>query len=150
MPICGATSRQLHSNCSRRGTDRGHQAGLILADTKFEFGVSADGELLLIDEVLTPDSSRWWVAASYDERLANNDEPESLDKEVVRRALADSGYSGAGPVPDLTGPEWAEVWAATSARYVDAFERLSGTPFIRGAYPVPERINAALAELDLD
>ena len=66
-------------------------AGLILADTKYEFGVTADGELLLIDEVHTPDSSRFWVAATYDDRLAAGEEPESLDKEVVRRALADAG-----------------------------------------------------------
>ena len=93
-----------------RGSRRGIEAGLILADTKFEFGVDADGELLLIDEALTPDSSRWWIADTYDERLAAGAEPESLDKEVVRRALADAGYTGDGPIPQLP----REVWAATS------------------------------------
>ncbi len=132
----------------QRGTDRGIAAGLILADTKFEFGVAADGELLLIDEALTPDSSRWWVADTYDERLAANAEPESLDKEVVRHALAHAGYTGHGPRPDFTDDGWSEVFAATSARYIDAYERLSGTPFVRGAYPVGSRIDAALAELD--
>jgi phosphoribosylaminoimidazole-succinocarboxamide synthase len=130
----------------RRGAERGEQAGLVLADTKFEFGVDGRGELLLIDEVLTPDSSRWWVAATYDERVRAGDEPESLDKEVVRRALAGAGYTGDGPIPELP----AEVWAATSARYIDAFERLTGTKFVRGAYPVGARINAALAGLDID
>jgi phosphoribosylaminoimidazole-succinocarboxamide synthase len=130
----------------QRGTERGLHAGLILADTKFEFGVDRDGELLLIDEALTPDSSRWWVEATYDDRLAAGEEPESLDKEVVRRALADAGYTGDGPVPELP----AEVWRATASRYVDAFERLTGTAFVPGAYPVAPRINAALAGLDID
>jgi phosphoribosylaminoimidazole-succinocarboxamide synthase len=130
----------------RRGTERGRHAGLILADTKFEFGVDGDGELLLIDEVLTPDSSRWWVEENYDERLAANLEPESLDKEVVRRALAAAGYTGEGRVPELP----ADVWTATSRRYVDAFERLTGLSFVPGAYPVEARINTALAGLDID
>ena len=130
----------------RRGTDRGVNAGLILADTKFEFGVDRDGELLLIDEVLTPDSSRWWVEASYDERLAAGNEPESLDKEVVRRALSSAGYTGDGAIPELP----AEVWSATARRYIDAFERLTGVTFVPGAYPLTPRINAALAGLDID
>jgi phosphoribosylaminoimidazole-succinocarboxamide synthase len=130
----------------RRGAERGRHAGLILADTKFEFGVDADGELLLIDEALTPDSSRWWIDESYDERLDAGDEPESLDKEVVRRALAAAGYTGDGPIPELP----SEVWTATSRRYIEAFERLTGTPFEPGAYPLGPRINAALAGLDID
>jgi len=130
----------------RHGAQRGADAGLILADTKFEFGVDGDGELLLIDEVLTPDSSRWWVEASYDERLGAGDEPESLDKEVVRMALADAGYIGDGPVPELP----TDVWEATSHRYIDAFERLTGVSFTPGAYPAGPRINAALAGLDID
>jgi len=128
-----------------RGTERGASSGLILADTKYEFGLTADGELLLIDEVHTPDSSRWWVQSSYAERVAGGDEPESLDKEVVRRALAEVGYSGDGPVPTLP----PEVWTATSTRYVDAFERLTGTDFVPGRYPVGPRIHAALAGLEI-
>ena len=71
-----------------RGAKVAASAGLILADTKYEFGLSRSGDLLLIDEVHTPDSSRYWVAASYEERLAAGGEPESLDKEIVRRAYA--------------------------------------------------------------
>jgi phosphoribosylaminoimidazole-succinocarboxamide synthase len=115
-------------------------AGLILADTKYEFGVTADDELLLIDEVHTPDSSRFWVADGYEQRVAAGEEPESLDKEVVRRALADSGYRGDGDPPPLG----AEVVAATSDRYISAYERLTGGPFRRGEYPVGERIAANL------
>ena len=127
------------------GTSVGADAGLILADTKYEFGLAADGELLLIDEIHTPDSSRWWVAESYDDRIANGDEPESLDKEVVRRALAAAGYSGDGVVPTLG----ADVWEATSRRYIDAFERLTGRAFVPATYPAGPRILGAVAGLEI-
>lgn len=117
------------------------RAGLILADTKYEFGVAGDtGELLLIDEVHTPDSSRYWVADSYERRLAAGDEPESLDKEVVRRALIDLGYDGRGSVPHLN----ADIIAATSRRYVDAYERITGDAFVPAPQPADGRIRAAL------
>ncbi|MGH9135156.1 MAG: phosphoribosylaminoimidazolesuccinocarboxamide synthase [Ilumatobacteraceae bacterium] len=125
-----------------RGSAVGREAGLILADTKYEFGLAADGSLLLIDELHTPDSSRWWVAASYDARLAAGDEPESLDKEVVRRAFAEIGYRGDGPVPSLADG----VWAATSERYIDAYQRLTSRAFQAGQYPVGDRIVANLTE----
>jgi len=125
-----------------RGSVLGREAGLILADTKYEFGLASDDSLLLIDEVHTPDSSRWWIADSYDDRLATGEEPESLDKEVVRRAFAEIGYRGDGPVPQLAD----DVWTATSARYIDAFERLTGAPFVPGSYPVAERIISNLKE----
>jgi phosphoribosylaminoimidazole-succinocarboxamide synthase len=128
-----------------RGRASGERSGLILADTKYEFGLTNDGELLLIDEVHTPDSSRWWVASTYDERVAGGAEPESLDKEVVRRALADTGYTGEGPVPELS----PTVWSATTARYIDAYERLTGSQFVPGNYPAGPRIVAALAGLEI-
>jgi phosphoribosylaminoimidazole-succinocarboxamide synthase len=109
---------------------------LILADTKYEFGTTPAGELLLIDEVHTPDSSRYWVADTYEERLSAGEEPESLDKEVVRRALIDAGYDGNGTPPTLA----AAVWEATSHRYIDAYERLTGLAFQPGSYPVEDRI----------
>ena len=93
----------------------------------------------------TPDSSRWWVASTYDERVARGAEPESLDKEVVRRALADTGYTGEGPVPELP----PTVWSATTARYIDAYERLTGSQFVPGNYPAGPRIVAALAGLEI-
>lgn len=125
-----------------RGVELGERAGLILADTKYEFGLTADDRLILIDEVHTPDSSRWWVGETFESRVAAGDEPESLDKEVVRRAFADVGYRGDGPVP--TVPD--EVWSATTARYVTAYERLTGTPFQPGAYPVQERLTSNLTK----
>ncbi|MFT4657575.1 MAG: phosphoribosylaminoimidazole-succinocarboxamide synthase [Candidatus Aldehydirespiratoraceae bacterium] len=128
----------------QRGVERGRDAGLILADTKYEFGRADDGTLLLIDEVHTPDSSRWWVAESYAERLAAGDEPESLDKEVVRRALAAVGFRGDGDIPDLP----SEVWTATTARYVDAYERLTGESFVYADYPAAPRITDAVSYLE--
>jgi len=128
-----------------RGVELGMQAGLILADTKYEFGLTHDDELILIDEVHTPDSSRWWVADSYDDRLAAALEPESLDKEVVRRAFADLGYKGDGPIPALP----AEVWTETSARYIDAYERLTHSAFEPGSYPVADRLVLNLTKAGL-
>ncbi len=119
-----------------RGVEIGSHAGLILADTKYEFGLTADEELILIDEVHTPDSSRWWVADTYPARLSRGEEPESLDKEVVRRAFADIGYKGEGPVPEVP----SEVWSATTGRYVVAYERLTGTTFEPGGYPIADRL----------
>ena len=123
-----------------RGQELAQNAGLILADTKYEFGTTPDGELLLIDEVHTPDSSRYWVADSYEARLSRDEEPESLDKEVVRRALIDAGYDGHGMPPTLE----AAVWEATSRRYIDAYERLTALTFQPGSYPVEDRIREVL------
>lgn len=124
------------------GQHAAERAGLVLADTKYEFGLAEDtGALLLIDEVHTPDSSRYWVADSYDARLASGDEPESLDKELVRRALLELGYRGDGDPPRLP----ADVVSAASARYVDAYERLTGDRFVPGATPIAERIHRSLA-----
>ncbi|MEI2706579.1 MAG: phosphoribosylaminoimidazolesuccinocarboxamide synthase [Ilumatobacteraceae bacterium] len=125
--------------------DRGRQvaaaAGMILADTKYEFGLAPDGALLLIDEVHTPDSSRFWLADSYEQRLGASDEPESLDKEVIRRALADAGYTGDGPPPTLD----PVVWDATTARYIAAYERITGRRFEPGEYPVAPRLAGNVA-----
>jgi phosphoribosylaminoimidazole-succinocarboxamide synthase len=123
-----------------RGRELARDAGLILADTKYEFGLGPDGELLLIDEVHTPDSSRFWESASYEDRLAAGEEPESLDKEVIRRALADAGYSGDGDPPQLD----PSVWTETTRRYQLAYERLTGVTFEPASYPPGPRIETAL------
>ena len=123
-----------------RGQEIALRSGLILADTKYEFGTTPDGELLLIDEVHTPDSSRYWIADSYDDRLSAGEEPESLDKEVVRRALIDAGYDGNGLPPTLD----EAVWDATSRRYIDAYERLTSLDFQPGSYPVEDRIKEVI------
>ena len=99
--------------------------GVIVADTKFEFGVDADGELVLADEVLTPDSSRYWPADSYQPGVVQ----PSYDKQFVRNWLTgpDSGWDRHGNTPPPPLP--AEIAAATRARYIEAYERISGLNF---------------------
>jgi len=127
-----------------RGRRRAGDAGLLLADTKYELGLACDtGELLLLDEVHTPDSSRFWVAATHEDRLRAGEEPESLDKELVRRALVDLGERDGRPAPVLP----PEVVAATSTRYVDLFERLTGQRFVPAAGSLGPRIERVVAEL---
>ena len=99
--------------------------GLILVDTKYEFGVRPDGKIVLIDEIHTPDSSRYWFADSYGARFAEGKEPDSFDKEYVRRWLATAGYKGDGPPPAI--PD--EVRVEASRRYIEAYERISGLSF---------------------
>jgi phosphoribosylaminoimidazole-succinocarboxamide synthase len=124
-----------------RGRERAAGAGLVLADTKYEFGLAVDdGELMLIDEMHTPDSSRYWVADSYERRIAAGDEPESLDKENVRRVLKDLGYAGEGAPPALP----ADVIDATTHSYIDAYERLTGCSFEPGEQPAAARITRVL------
>ncbi|MCL4139101.1 UNVERIFIED_CONTAM: hypothetical protein GTU68_005492 [Idotea baltica] len=125
-----------------RGEQLAGDAGFILADTKYEFGLAPDGELLLIDEVHTPDSSRFWAIDSLDERLAAGLAPESFDKEPVRLALKQIGYGGDGPPPTL--PD--EVWAETSARYVHIYESLTGKSFEPGAQPANPRLQQNLTQ----
>lgn len=99
--------------------------GVILADTKFEFGVGSDGELVLADEVLTPDSSRYWPADTYREGVVQ----PSFDKQFVRNWLTgpQSGWDRHGSVPPPPLPD--DVVAATRDRYIEAYERISGLSF---------------------
>jgi phosphoribosylaminoimidazole-succinocarboxamide synthase len=100
--------------------------GLILADTKYELGVRPDGQVVVIDEIHTPDSSRYWFQETYPARFAANEEPESFDKEYVRRWLASVDYKGDGPPPPI--PDDIRVEAAR--RYVQAYEQITGTAFV--------------------
>ena len=120
----------------KRGQELANKAGLILVDTKYEFGIGDDGQVILIDEVHTPDSSRFWRAEEYDERFEAGVEPENFDKEFVRIAYAEKGYRGDGEIPSM--PD--ELWAAASERYVAIYEMLIGESFIPGSYPVEERL----------
>ena len=101
--------------------------GLILVDTKYEFGLDEAGKLVVADEIHTPDSSRYWYADAYAESMAAGTDPRALDKEYVRRWLvSERGYKGDGPPPVL--PDDVRVEAAR--RYIEAFEQLSGRPFV--------------------
>jgi phosphoribosylaminoimidazole-succinocarboxamide synthase len=101
--------------------DHARERGIILADTKFEFGRRADGTIVLGDEVLTPDSSRFWPADGYE---AGHGQP-SFDKQYVRDWAAGSGWDKSPPAPELP----ADVVARTRELYVDAYERITGEPF---------------------
>lgn len=112
--------RRLSLDIYRRAADHAAARGVILADTKLEFGF-ADGELLLVDEVLTPDSSRYWPA---DQWVPGRDVP-SFDKQYVREWLDGTGWDHTPPPPDL--PD--EIVAGTRSRYVEAYERIAGGRF---------------------
>jgi len=102
------------------GAEHANSKGIILADTKFEFGL-LDGSLVLADEVLTPDSSRYWPAESWEPGRT----PPSFDKQYVRDYATSTGWDKQPPAPEL--PD--EVVSATRERYVEAYERLTGEPF---------------------
>jgi phosphoribosylaminoimidazole-succinocarboxamide synthase len=129
----------------KRGQELARHAGLILVDTKYEFGLTSEGQLLLIDEVHTPDSSRFWKADSYAANLAQGEEPENFDKELVRKAYIERGYQGEGEPPELP----SQLWAAASQRYITIYEMLTGQDFVPGAYPVEARLLENLKKINL-
>lgn len=118
-----------------RGQQIARRGGLILVDTKYEFGL-VGAELTLIDEIHTPDSSRYWTAES----VVPGQEPENLDKEFLRKWFAAQGYRGDGTPPAMP-PEFI---AQVAARYIDAYERLTGRMFEPAPTPAGPRIAAAL------
>lgn len=123
------------------GQARAAERGLILADTKYEMGVLPDGTVVVIDEIHTPDSSRYWYADDYEARLARGEEPRSLDKEYVRRWLAEEAhYTGDGPPPPL--PDDVRVEAAR--RYIKSYELVTGQAFAPDPREPVARIAAAL------
>ncbi len=129
----------------KRGQQIAQNNGLILVDTKYEFGQAPDGRVMLIDEAHTPDSSRFWKAGSYPERLEKGQEPENFDKEIVRLAYAEKGYRGDGDIPAM--PD--ELWATVSQRYITIYEMLTGQLFTPGEYPVQKRLLRNLSEANL-
>ena len=126
----------------RRGQKVAAERGLILVDTKYEMGYDSEGNLCVGDEVHTPDSSRYWIAASYEERLSRGEEPESLDKEFFRLWLKSQGYTGDdGPQPFVTD----EARLTLAERYIDLYERMTGEAFeIPTDADVPARIGRNL------
>jgi phosphoribosylaminoimidazole-succinocarboxamide synthase len=107
-----------------RGQELASRSGLILVDTKYEFGL-ADGKLTLADELHSPDSSRYWWAEGYEERFASGSDQRELDKEPFRRWLIERGFSGDGPVPSIPDP----VRVETALRYIQAYEAITGEEF---------------------
>lgn len=112
---------------------------LILVDTKYEFG-SLNGELVLIDEIHTPDSSRFWIKDTYNKLFSNGQEPQKLDKEYVRQWLADKGFIGEGKIPHI--PDDVKIEAAK--RYIKAYEMTTGKEFKAKNEDVLKRIEVNL------
>ncbi len=128
----------------QRGTEIAAEKGLILVDTKYEFG-KRDGKVILIDEIHTPDSSRYFYAEGYEERFEKGEQQKQLSKEFVRQWLIENGFMGkAGQqVPEMTD----EYCDSVSARYQELYEHITGEAFVRPAEEdLAARIEANVTE----
>ena len=113
----------------QRGTELAHDKGLILVDTKYEFGKDSNGEITLIDEIHTPDSSRYFYIDGYEENLAAGKPQKQLSKEFVRQWLIENGFQGKDgqSIPHMS----AEFCQSVSERYIELFEHITGEKFVR-------------------
>lgn len=134
----------------QRGSEMAAKRGLILVDTKYEFGL-LDGKVILIDEIHTPDSSRYFYAEGYEERLANNEPQRQLSKEFVRQWLIENGFMGkpGQKVPEMT----PEICESISNRYIELYEKITGERFEKGssanlADRIESNVAASLKTLD--
>lgn len=114
----------------QRGTEIAEKRGLILVDTKYEFGKTKEGKIVLIDEIHTPDSSRYFYADGYEERQQKGESQKQLSKEFVRQWLISKGFQGkeGQQIPEMTD----EYIASVSERYIELYENITGTPFKKG------------------
>ena len=113
----------------KRGSEIAAKRGLILVDTKYEFGKTKDGEIVLIDEIHTPDSSRYFYAEGYQERQAKGEAQKQLSKEFVRQWLISNGFQGK---PGQQIPEMDDAYiASVSERYIELYENITGEAFIK-------------------
>jgi phosphoribosylaminoimidazole-succinocarboxamide synthase len=126
------------------GTEKAAERGLILVDTKYEFGVAKDAagqtKLVLADEIHTQDSSRYWMSDSYQQCFENDEDPVMLDKEFVRRWLIEQGYMGEGRAPAFTD----DFRIDTAIRYMQAYEKITGQEFCAEVGPLEDGIAQAL------
>jgi len=118
--------------------------GLILVDTKYEFGIY-QGELIVIDEIHTPDSSRYWVKDGYEERFKKREPQLMLDKENIRQWLIDKNFSGEGTPPELSD----DIRILLSQKYIELYQKLTGKDFVPSIGDVSERINENLTKVNL-
>jgi len=132
----------------RRGSSMAAEQGLILVDTKYEFGRTPDGELVLIDEVHTPDSSRYYYQDGYEERLERGEPQRQLSKEFVREWLMDHGFQGE---PDQEIPDLPDAFRLkVTTRYAELYERVTGESFEPVPHSNPEqRIREALEDYEV-
>jgi phosphoribosylaminoimidazole-succinocarboxamide synthase len=137
----GLVTPELFADLERRalelfafGQAEARKRGLILVDTKYEIGRAPDGRIVLIDEIHTPDSSRYWYADGYETSMRKGEDPRALDKEFLRRWLVEHGFSGEGTPPPLS----AEIRLEAARRYIETVEIVTGRPFVPDlAPPVP-------------
>ncbi|HET6413349.1 MAG TPA: phosphoribosylaminoimidazolesuccinocarboxamide synthase [Anaeromyxobacter sp.] len=140
-PAVWGEAKKVALSLFERGQEWARSRGLILVDTKYEMGTS-EGRLLVIDEIHTPDSSRYWMAEGSEERFERGEEQRMLDKENIRQWLIQKhGFSGQGTPPPLTD----EVRVSLSRTYLNLFERLTGETFRSEVGSVEERIKRNLA-----
>lgn len=126
----------------QRGVEICAKQGIILVDTKYEFGMTPEGEIVLIDEIHTPDSSRFWFADEYEKRFAAGEEQKKIDKEYLREWLVENGFRGEGALPAI--PD--EVKIETARRYIQAYELITGQKFVCEVFPLMDRIKSNLAQ----
>ena len=129
----------------QRGSEIAAKRGLILVDTKYEFGKTKEGEIVLIDEIHTPDSSRYFYAEGYQERQDKGEEQKQLSKEFVRQWLIQNGFQGleGQSVPEMSD-EYINV---VSDRYIELYENITGKSFVKGdVSDIDERINKNVLE----
>ncbi|MBD3330086.1 phosphoribosylaminoimidazolesuccinocarboxamide synthase [Candidatus Peregrinibacteria bacterium] len=124
----------------KRGVEIAKKQGIILVDTKYEFGLDEDNQIVLIDEIHTPDSSRFWYADEYQKRFEASEEQKKIDKEYLRKWLSDKGFRGDGEVPEI--PD--EIKVETAKRYIEAYELITGQPFEAQVGDVSKRLEANL------
>jgi len=131
-------------NLFKFGQETAIKNGLILVDTKYEFGKDAEGKILLIDEIHTPDSSRYWLADSYQERFDKGEEPASVDKDILRRWYNDHS----NPYKDEVLPKAPEHLRVTlSERYIELYEKITGEKFVFHENEEPKKEGPALDPL---
>ncbi len=123
----------------RFGSNLCKRNGLILVDTKYEFGIY-NGQLMLIDEIHTPDSSRFWIADTYKKQFKKNQEPDYYDKEFLRLWYANQGYRGDGRPPKMP----TDLMVKLSQRYIGVYEKITGKKFKPYQYPIEEDIKKSL------
>lgn len=126
------------------GSNLCKRKGLILVDTKYEFG-TVDGKLTLMDEIHTPDSSRFWIADTYEKRFKKGLEPENFDKEFLRLWYADKGYRGDGEPPKMTN----QLIVDLAKRYIAVYEKITGKRFKGYTYPVDKNILKSISTLTI-
>ena len=124
-----ATLEQYTLALFQRGTEIAARRGLILVDTKYEFGKDADGRIVLMDEIHTPDSSRYFYSEGYEEKFAKGEPQRQLSKEFVREWLMDNGFQGkeGQRVPEMT----PAIVESISNRYIELYEHITGEPFVK-------------------